>query len=248
LDPGGKGKMSKRKTRGPGGREYLVLVKDFITAGYLPDALTNFIARLGWSYDDHTELFSRGELVERFDLDGVNVSPARFDYDKLEWMNGVYIRQADVDELAEQLLPVYAEAGLDADLDTVRQIVPLIQERIKTLRDAVPWSGFIFAAEIEPDAKALIAKKMDAASSLAALRKARAVIAGLEPFTTGTIEAALRTLAAELDVKVGPLFGILRGAVTGQRVSPPLFETMEIMGRERVLVQADRGIEALEHM
>jgi glutamyl-tRNA synthetase len=248
LDPGGKGKMSKRKTRGPGGREYLVLVKDFIAAGYLPDALTNFIARIGWSYDDHTELFSRDELVERFDLDGVNVSPARFDYDKLEWMNGVYIRQSDVDALAEQLLPVYAEAGLDADLETVRKIVPLIRERIKTVRDAVPWSGFIFAAEVEPDPKALIGKKMDDASSLAALRQARSVIAELEPFATDAIEAALRALAQELDVKVGPLFGILRGAVTGQRVSPPLFETMEIMGRERVLAQADRGIEVLQQM
>ena len=245
LDPGGKGKMSKRKTKGPGGREYMVLVKDFIAAGYLPDALVNFVARLGWSYDDHTELFSRDELVERFDLDGVNVSPARFDYDKLEWMNGVYIRQADAGALAEQLLPVYAEAGLNADLETVRQIVPLIQERIKTLRDAVPWSGFIFAAEIEPQPKALIGKKMDAASSLDALQKARAVLAELEPFTCEALEAALRALAGELGLKVGPLFGILRGAVTGQRVSPPLFETMEIMGRARVLAQADRGIEIL---
>jgi glutamyl-tRNA synthetase len=248
LDPGGKGKMSKRKTKGPGGREYLVLVKDFIAAGYLPDALINFIARLGWSYDDHTELFSRDDLVEKFSLDGVNVSPARFDYDKLDWMNGVYIRQADVDELAEQLLPVYTEAGLDADLETVRQIVPLIRERIKTLRDALSWSGFIFAETIEPDAKALIGKKMDAASSLDALRRERAVIAGVEPFTYERLEAALRTLASELDLKVGPLFGILRGAVTGQRVSPPLFETMEIMGRERVLAQVDRGLEVLQNM
>jgi glutamyl-tRNA synthetase len=248
LDPGGKGKMSKRKTKGPGGREYLVLVKDFIAAGYLPDALTNFVARLGWSYDDHTELFTRDELVDRFDLDGVNVSPARFDYDKLEWMNGVYIRQADVDTLTEQLLPVYAEAGLDADLETVRQIVPLIRERIKTLRDAVPWSGFIFATEIDPDPKLLVGKKMDVASSLDALQKARAVIAEVQPFAYDALEAALRALAEELGVKVGPLFGILRGAVTGQRVSPPLFETMAIMGRERVLAQVDQGIKVLQKM
>jgi glutamyl-tRNA synthetase len=237
--------MSKRKTKGPGGREYLVLVKDFIAAGYLPDALANFIARLGWSYDDHTELFTREELVAKFSLEGVNVSPARFDYDKLEWMNGVYIRQAEVDALAKQLLPVYGEAGLEADQEIVRQIVPLIQERIKTLRDAVPWSGFIFAKEIELDPKLLVGKKMDAEASLDALQKARDVLAELEPFDCAAIEAALRALADELGLKVGPLFGILRGAVTGQRVSPPLFETIEIMGRERVLAQVDRGIEAL---
>jgi len=223
-------------------------VKDFIAAGYLPDALTNFIARIGWSYDDHTELFTRQELVEHFDLDGVNVSPARFDYDKLEWMNGVYIRQSKENALAEQLLPVYAEAGLEADLETVRQIVPLIRERIKTLRDAVPWSGFIFAAEIEPEPSLLIGKKMDAASSLNALQKARPVIAELEPFMFEALEAALRALAEELELKAGPFFGILRGAVTGQSVSPPLFETMQIMGRERVLAQVDRGIRMLEQM
>jgi glutamyl-tRNA synthetase len=246
LDPGGKGKMSKRKTVGPGGREYLVLVRDFRAAGYLPEALVNFIARIGWSYDDHTELFTRQELVERFSLEGLNVSPARFDYDKLDWMNGVYIRQGDVDDLAAALLPVYVEAGLDADLETVRQIVPIIQERIKTLRDAISWSGFIFQDETKPEPELLIGKKMDVASSLHALRRARAVVAGIDPFNTESLEPPLRDLAEELGIKVGPFFGILRGAVTNQRVSPPLFETMAIMGRERVLAQLDRGIDILE--
>jgi glutamyl-tRNA synthetase len=245
LDPGGKGKMSKRKTMGPGGREYLVLVRDFRAAGYLPGALVNFVARVGWSYDDHTELFTRQELVERFGLEGVNVSPARFDYDKLDWMNGVYIRQADVDDLAERLLPVYEEVGLEADLETVRQIAPLIQERIKTLRDAVPWSGFIFQESVEPDRKLLVGKKMDVSSSLDALQRARALVAEVDPFTPAALEQPLRDLAQDLGVKAGSLFGILRAAITGQRVSPPLFETMEIMGRERVLLQMDRGIEVL---
>jgi glutamyl-tRNA synthetase len=246
LDPGGKGKMSKRKTVGPGGREYLVLVRDFRAAGYLPEALINYVARIGWSYDDHTELFTREELVDRFSLEGLSVSSASFDYDKLEWMNGVYIRQADTGDLAAALLPVYAEAGLDADPETVRQIVPIIQERIKTLRDAVPWSGFIFQEQIELEPALLIGKKMDAASSREALERARAVVAGVAPFTPAALEGPLRDLAEELGVKVGPLFGILRGAVTGQRVSPPLFETMAIMGRERVLAQMDVGIEILK--
>jgi glutamyl-tRNA synthetase len=248
LDPGGKGKMSKRKTIGPGGREYLVLLRDFRAAGYLSEAIVNFIARIGWSYDDRTELFTRDELIERFSLDRLNVSPARFDYDKLEWMNGVYIRQAAVDDLAEALLPVYAEAGLQADLETVCQIVPIIQERIKTLRDALSWSGFIFQDEVDLDPKLLIGKKMDARSSLDALRRARDLVARIEPFSPECLEQPLRDLAGELEIKVGPLFGILRGAVTGQRVSPPLFETMSIMGRERVLEQMDRGIEILANM
>jgi glutamyl-tRNA synthetase len=246
LDPGGKGKMSKRKTLGPGGREYLVLVRDFRAAGYLPETLVNYLARVGWSYDDHTELFARGELVSKFSLEGLNASPARFDYDRLDWMNGVYIRQLDTADLAQRLLPFYRDAGLDADLDTVQQIVPIIQERLKKLSDAVPLSGFIFQQAVEIDPALLIGRKMDAASSLDALRQARAVVTNIEPFTAEALEASLRDLADALGIKAGALFGILRGAITGQKVSPPLLETMAIMGRERVLVQMEEGLSILE--
>lgn len=245
LDPTGKGKMSKRKTVGPGGREYLVLVRDFRAAGYLPEALINFIARVGWSYDDRTELFTRQDLIASFSLEGLNASPARFDYDKLEWMNGVYIRQLDVDDLAERVLPFYRAAGLDADLETVRKIVPIIRERIKTLRDVIQWSGFFFRDDLDLDPKVLIGKKMDAASSLDALRRARELVAGIEPFTPEALEQPLRGLAEQLGIKAGSLFGIIRGAVTGQRVSPPLFETMSILGRERTCRRMDKGIAVL---
>jgi glutamyl-tRNA synthetase len=160
-------------------------------------------------------------------------------------MAGVYVREADVDALAERLLPFYREAGLDADLGTVKQIVPLIQPRIKKLTDAIPLSGFFFRDEIDLDPALLIGKKMDEASSLDALQKARDLVAGLDPFAPETLEQPLRDLAAALGVKAGPLFGILRGAVTGQRVSPPLFETMAIMGRERTLAQMDEGLALL---
>ncbi|HUT18694.1 MAG TPA: glutamate--tRNA ligase [Anaerolineae bacterium] len=245
LDPGGHGKMSKRKTVGPGGQEYLVLVRDFRAAGYVPDALINFIARVGWSYDDRSELFTRRELIEKFSFDGLNASPARFDYDKLDWMAGVYMREADVDELADRLLPFYHEVGLDADLETVRQIVPLLQPRIKKLSDALPLSSFFFKDEITIDPGLLIGKKMDAASSLSALQRARDLLAQLDPFTPEALEQPFRDLADELGIRAGPLFGILRAAVTGQQVSPPLFESMSILGRERTLGQLDKGIDLL---
>jgi glutamyl-tRNA synthetase len=245
LDPGGKGKMSKRKTVGPGGKEYLVLVRDFRAAGYLPEALINFIARVGWSYDDRTELFTREDLVQKFSMEGLNASPARFDYDKLEWMTGVYIREADTSELAARLLPFYRDAGLDADLETVKQVAPLVQPRIKKLVDAIPMSGFIFRDKIEIDPPLLIGKKMDAASSLDALQRARDLVVGQDPFAPESLEQPIRDLAAELGVKVGSLFGILRGAVTGQKVSPPLLETMAIMGRERTIGQIDRALDIL---
>jgi glutamyl-tRNA synthetase len=247
LDPGGKGKMSKRKTVGPGGREYLVLVRDFRDAGYLPEALVNFVARIGWSYDDHTELFTRQELVAKFSLEGLNASPARFDYDRLDWMNGVYIRGLGTDDLAQRLLPIYHQAGLAADLETVRQVAPIVRERLKTLLDAVPLSGFIFQPAIDPDPDLLIGKKMDAASSLAALQQARALLGEVQPFDAPTLEQPLRELSEVLGVKAGSLFGILRGAVTGQRVSPPLFETMAILGRERTCEQIDAAIAILRN-
>jgi glutamyl-tRNA synthetase len=240
--------MSKRKTVGPGGKEYPVLIKDFRAAGYLPDAVINYLARVGWSYDDRTEILSRQDLVEKFSIDGLNASPARFDYDKLDWMAGVYMREAEADELAAPLLHVYQEAGLDADLETARQIVPLVQPRIKKLTDAVPLTDFIFQDEIPLDAKLLIGKKMDAARSLEALQKTRDMLAAVEPFAAKEMEQPLRDLADELGVKVGPLFGILRGAVTGRKVSPPLFETMEIMGRERTFEQVDKAMVMLDRL
>jgi glutamyl-tRNA synthetase len=248
LDPEGKGKMSKRKKVGPGGKEYLVLVKDFRAAGYLPEALINFIARLGWSYDDRSELFSRQELLEKFSLDRLNASSAKFDYVKLEWMNSVYIRELNADELGKRLLPYYQQAGLDADLELVTQIAPIVQERIKTLPDAVPLTDFIFEADTASEPKFLIGKKMDAASSLEALKKMRALVAEANALTHEELEQPMRDLAIEMGVKAGSVFGILRGAVTGRQVSPPLFETMAIMGHERTLKRIDLGIKVLEDL
>jgi glutamyl-tRNA synthetase len=208
--------------------------------------LINFIARIGWSYDDRTELFTREELIEKFSLDGLNASPARFDYDRLDWMNGVYIRELETDDLARRLLPFYREAGLDADLCTVQKVAPIIQVRLKKLPDAVPLSGFIFRDSVDVDLALLVGKKMDVPSSLDALKKARTLIAQVDPFIPETLEQALRSLSVDLGVKAGSLFGILRGAITGQRVSPPLFETTSILGRERTFQQIDKGIAVLQ--
>ncbi len=245
LDPGGKGKMSKRKTVGADGREYLVLVKDFRAAGYLPEALINFIARLGWSYDDHTELFSREELVEKFSLDRLNASSASFDYAKLEWMNGVYIRQLDLDDLAGRLCPFYRAAGYEVSVEMARKVAPLVRERLKTLADAVPLTDFIFQPDTPPSRELLIGK-LDASAAANVLRRARNLIAMAPALTDEVLEEPFRLLADELGVKAGVVFGVLRIAVTGRQVSPPLFETMDVMGRERVLTRIDMGLEVLE--
>ncbi len=245
LDPSGKGKMSKRKTVGPGGKEQFVLVRDFRKAGYLPEAMINYLALLGWSYDDHTELFSVEELISCFDIDRVKSSPAAFSYEKLEWMNGVYIRQLSQDDLADRLTPVLTSAGLSADRPTVYRLVPLVQERLKTLNDVVTLVDFLFTDEVQPDPADLIPRKMTAAETLAGLKAARSTLAALPNFDEETVERALRGLAGDLGLKVGPLFTPIRVAVTGKRVAPPLFGTLSILGQDRVLARMDKAIAAL---
>jgi glutamyl-tRNA synthetase len=239
LAPTGKGKLSKRH----GGVE----VHDFRRQGYLPEAMINYLARVGWSYDDKTEIFDHDELVRYFDLSGISNSPARFSYERLEWMNAYYLRQLEADDLAQRLVPFLSRAGFAVTAVDLRPMVPLIQERIKTLAEAVDWLDFFFQEDVQYDAELLVAKKMDAAASLHALRQSRELLASLPSFEAGAIESSLRVLADELGLKVGQLLGPLRVAVTGKRVAPPLFETVAILGRERTLARIDRGIDALVH-
>jgi glutamyl-tRNA synthetase len=142
-------------------------------------------------------------------------------------------------------VPFLERAGYDVTAEALTPIVPLIQERLKTLQDVVAWTGFFFEEALAHDVALLIGKKMTPAESLAALRLAREALARIVPFDTETIEVALRGLAEELGVKVGPLFGILRGAISAQKVSPPLFESIEILGRDESLARIDAAIEVL---
>ena len=221
-------------------------LSDFRDSGYLPEAMFNFLALLGWAYDDKTEIMSREEIIERFTLEKISTSPAIFSRDKLEWMNGVYIRGLGEDDLVAHLVPSLQQAGLGADEETVHRLVPLIQERMKVLTDAVVLVDFFFTEEIHYDPQLLIGKKMDPATSLEALRSVYQVLEGGMPsFDEESLEASLRGLTDELGLKAGQLFGIIRVAVTGKRVAPPLFGTLSILGQERVLARLRQADEAL---
>jgi glutamyl-tRNA synthetase len=240
LAPTGKGKLSKRH----GGVE----VRGFRRAGYLPEAMVNYLARVGWSYDDKTEIFGRDELIRFFDLSGVNSSPARFSYERLEWMNGYYIRQLDAGDLSARLVPFMVDAGFDVTDATLRPIVPLVQERLKTLSDVVDWAGFFFEPELEYDPRLLIGKKMTASQSMDALQQARSALDAQPDLTPDTTEPLLRALASDAGLKAGQLFGVVRVAVTGRTVAPPLFETMTVLGKTRAMERIDRAIEALSSL
>jgi glutamyl-tRNA synthetase len=240
LAPSGKGKLSKRH----GGVE----IRDFRRQGYLPEAMVNYLARVGWSYDDKTEIFDRAELIRYFSLSGINNSPARFSYKRLDSMNAYYIRQLETDDLATRLVPFLSEAGFNATAQDLAPMVPLIQERVKTLGEAVSWLDFFFQQDLEYNVGLLVGKKMDAAESQDALRQARATLASLPEFGVEAIEAALRKLADDLGLKVGQLLGIIRVAVSGKTVAPPLFETLAILGQEQSLARIDCGLDALARL
>jgi glutamyl-tRNA synthetase len=222
-------------------------VAQFYEQGYLPEALFNFLAFLGWApgEGEEREIFDREELIALFDLFRVNKAPAVFSYRKLDWMNGVYIRNLPQEELLEQLLPFWQEAGMvpdpcsEEERERLQPIVPLVQERLKRLGEVVEWTAFLFREVETPPAENLVGKKMTPAESLAALRRAQSLLAEVEPFEAEAMEQPMRALAEELGLKAGQLFGIVRWAVTGQKVAPPLFGSLAFVGRELTLARLD---------
>ena len=216
-------------------------ISEFRRMGFLPEALLNFLAFLGWApgEGEEQEIFTRKELARRFSMEHVNKAGAVFSYDKLDWMNGEYIRAMPQDELARWVLP-YLAAGLgmsedEIGLGKVEQLVPLIRERLKRLTDATEWCDLFFKEMPMPPASALVGKKMDAASSLAALRRVITALSSVPEWTEHAMEPPMRALTEELGLKTGQLFGIVRVAVTGKEVAPPLFGTMVVLGREKVM-------------
>jgi glutamyl-tRNA synthetase len=205
-------------------------VEWFRDHGYLPEAMVNYLALLGWSYDDHTTFFERDELVKRFDLSRVSHNPAAFDPEKLQWMNGHYIREADPERFAAELGETLNRRGMKADADTVREAAPLVQERSRTLEEAADLLRFLFQ-EKELDEKA--AKALGGQEEYMAAVTDR--LSELEEWSVENIEAALRELQQERGLSSRKAFQPVRAAVTGTLVSPPLFESIALLGRERTL-------------
>ena len=238
LKPSGKGKMSKRDvTEG-----HSILVKDLPGLGYIPEAVLNWIVLMGWSLDDKTDFLTLDDMIKGFSLERLNPAPAAVNFEKFDHFNGVHIRHLPQAELARRLKPFFATQGFNVTEDDLLRIVPLIQIRTGTLDEAVDMAGFFFRSDLTYDSKLLIPKGLDAASALAALQKARTLLDSLPDLNHPTTEPPMRQLADDLGLKPGQLFGILRVAVTGQTVSPPLFETMALLERSVVferLVKAE---------
>ena len=215
-------------------------VEEFRDAGYIPEALFNFLALLGWSYDDKTTIMSRDELVERFSLERVGASPATFDYKKLDWMNGVYLRALSPEEYAERLLEWLRDHGYaDWDSALVRNTVPIVQGKIAKLGEYPAFAGFLFR-DFLPDPNHAAAPDPTLLDP-EVLRAAAGALEAVQPFEAEAIEAALRALADSLGLKPAKAFQPIRVAVTGSKVSPGLFESLELLGREEALSRVRRA-------
>src|SRR5215210_7112805 len=214
-------------------RHGAVSVAEFRAAGYLPEALLNYLALLGWSFDDRTTIMSRDELVERFTLERVSASPAVFDYGKLEWMDGMYLRALPPENFADRLVAYLREIGFEGGEARIRAASPLVQEKLATLGEFPAFAGFLFE-RVEPDPELL-----DGSEPI--LEAARKELAAVEPFERTTIEEALRGLAEREGLNPREAFGPIRLAVTGSKVSPGLFESIEVLGREESLERLGRA-------
>jgi nondiscriminating glutamyl-tRNA synthetase len=239
-------KMSKRKTQ--------TAVSDYIAEGFIREALVNYLAFLGWSTGTEEEVLAIDEIGERFDLAAVHKGGAVFDRERLEWLNGQWIRRLDPDDLVDRLRP-FVEAELaagridrmpsDAELTS---LLPIITERLPTLGAIGDLVGFLWVEDLEIDPAALVPKRWDDATTVAGLQAAREAVAGVGSvsFEADELEPPLRALAEERGWKAGDLFMAIRVAITGRTATPPLFDTMVALGHDRTLERVDRAVEVLE--
>lgn len=225
-------------------------VGEYEQQGYLPDAMVNFLALLGWSPGGNEEVFTRDELVQKFTLDGISGGNAVFNPEKLDWFNQQHILRMPAADILERLRAELAREGLDLaainDVERARlvRVVDLVKPRARTLTDVVPLARPFWTDTLARDPVAVAKHLADAklASPLAAWRDA---VAKLQPFNAAALEAALRALAESLGMKPGPLIHATRVAITGQAVSPGIFEVLELMGRDRVLTRLDEACRLL---
>jgi glutamyl-tRNA synthetase len=212
-------------------RHGAVSVSEFREAGYIAPALMNFLALLGWAPDGETTIMSRDELIERFSLERVGASPATFDYAKLDWMNGVYLRELSPAEYAEALLTFLREQGHDWPEQRIRAAAPLVQEKIARLGEFPDFAGFLFHG-VEPDPALLDPDVLVAAA---------AALEQVEPWEAAQLETALKQLTERLGMKPRQAFQPIRVAVTGSKISPGLYESLELLGREQSLTRLRAG-------
>jgi glutamyl-tRNA synthetase len=205
--------------------------------GFLAEAVLNYVSLIGWAPGEGSdqEIFTRDELISKFSLDGINEASGVFDPVKLEWMNGVYIRNLPLEEFISRTMPFLKAAGVELSRDAFAAIAPHVQERVKVLTEVPPMVDFLCDRPLQRQMEAMFQKGVDAAKAKEILARGAQVLEELPEFSVTAIDQALRGVATELGLKPGPAFVALRIAVTGKTVTPPLFESFAVLGRDNVL-------------
>jgi len=247
LKPSGRGKMSKRDTATALKDGYSIFVDDLKGLGYIPEGVLNWIALMGWGVAED-DVMTLNEMIKRFSIDHLTPSPAAINFQKLDHFNGTHIRLLTTEDLARRIKPYFTDTGLVVNDDRLLKVTPLIRERLVTLDDCSAFASFFFKETVEPNPEDLIAKGLDAKQSAEVARKSHNILASLPDLSHQIAELPMREFVEKSGLSANQVFGILRVAVTGQKVSPPLFESMEIIGKDKVLERLQKAIGVLERM
>ena len=245
LKPSGKGKMSKREAAAAMKDGYSIFVKDMQELGFTPEGVLNWSALMGWGVAED-DVMTVDQMIERFSIDGLTASPAAINFQKLDHFNATHIRLMTTEDLAARLKPYFTREGLSVDEDVLLKIIPIIRERLVTLDDCIVFGAFFFKEEVTPNPEDLIAKGLDAKQSAQIALKVHQILEAQLDISHERCEPPLRAYVEESGLSVNQIFGVLRVAVTGQKVSPPLFESMEIIGRDKCLQRIKNALEILE--
>ena len=247
LKPSGKGKMSKRDAPDAMKDGYSVFIKDMQALGFTPEGVLNWCALMGWGVAED-DVMTLEQMAERFTIDSLTPSPAAVNFQRLDHFNATHIRLFTTEDLAARIKPYFTREGLTVDDGVLLKIVPLIRERLTTLDDCLSFGGFFFKENVVPAPEDLIAKGLDAKQSAQIAQRAYEILAAQPDISHARCEPPLRAYVEESGLNANQVFGILRVATTGQKVSPPLFESMEVIGREKCLARIRTAIEILEKM
>ena len=233
LKPSGKGKMSKREAAQLSKDGYSIFVKDLEELGYLPEAVVNWVALMGWSYDDHTEFFTMKDLLEKFSFSKLNPSPAAINFSKLDHFNKLHIKALSDEELAERIMPFFIDKDFDVDTNELTAVAPMLKDRMTTLDDAVEKVGFMFKDDIAYERDLLIIKDKTPEETLQIGKNALEIIEKISDWTTVKLEKELTAYMEAQGLTPRQFFSFLREAISGQRATPPLFDCMLVLGQAK---------------
>lgn len=245
LKPSGKGKMSKRETAQAMSDGYSIFVKDFEGLGFIPEGLNNWTALMGWGAGETEDVLTLEEMIEKFDIRKLNPSPAAINYAKLDHFNGTHIRKLDPADLMDRLVPFFAREGITPDLGKLEKIIPIIRERLVTLDDCIPFAAWFFKEHVQLTTEMLVQKGSTAEETRLIGQDCYKMISDLPNFSHENADEVFKAYFEEKGYKPNQVYGFLRTAISGQAVTPPLFESMDVIGKEKVLERIEQATNLL---